>query len=103
MLVTLAVGKEDLPLLRGKWWQEVRALHVCHTHLDIIHLTILERTTTRRGRLGFINLDQGGEKQALETSRDAEGQYGAESEPELQSVDMGGGREHNGTDGKRRG
>jgi hypothetical protein len=103
MLVTLVVEKEDLLLLHGKWWQEVRALHACHTHLDIIHLTILERTTTRRGRVGFINLDQGGEKQILETSRDAEGQCGAESETKLQSVDMGGRREHNGMDGKRRG
>jgi hypothetical protein len=102
MLVTLVVWKEDLLLLRGKWWQEVRALHACHTHLDIIHLTILERTTTRRRRVGFINLGQGGEKQALETSRDAEGQYSAESEPELQSVDIGGGREHSRTDGKRK-
>jgi hypothetical protein len=47
MLVTQVVWKEDLPLLRGKWRQEVRALHACHIHLDIIHLTILERTTTR--------------------------------------------------------
>jgi hypothetical protein len=63
MLVTLVVEKEDFLILHGKWWQEVRALHVCHTHLDIIHCT-----TTRRGRVGFINLNHGGEKQALEIS-----------------------------------
>jgi hypothetical protein len=70
MIVTLMVEIADLPVLCGKRYEEVeschelrhessscctfagltnyigqQALHACHTHFDIIHLTILEHQT----------------------------------------------------------